>query len=305
MPDAIPPVLLPYIQDSLVSARLILIGSTLSTPANWLVVRFLHAAIHASKHDPDSAQDPAGHHDATSGFVLVSLLRPIDLWIELGKKIVGFNFLSPCCLLTHVSQGLDIVGLCNARKLRYIDGLSSSILSSTKSPMPVARLKSLSLAEITTKIGSVTTSNSNSLTGDGGLAAPVVILDGLDFLLASQPDIGIRQVQNFLSSIRAMSQAVVLTCSTDAPLLHNRHDGASPLERGHAALLSTVTHQSSRIFQLRGLDTGTARDITGVLRISCGPDYADQTDESRGLEDGEWLYQIKGDGGIRMWTRGE
>lgn len=161
--------------------------------------------------------------------------------------------------------------------------------------MPVTSFKSLHLADVATTIKSVTNSNFNGL----------IILDGLDFLCASQPDIGVLQLQDFLSTVRELSQAVVLTCSTDTPLLHNRHEGATSLERDHAALLSTVAHQSSWIFQSRGLDTGTARDITGVLRISCGPDYADEVDETRGLDDGEWLYQIKGDGGVEMWTRGE
>lgn len=93
MPDAIPSVLVPYVQDCLASARLTFLGSTLSTPANWLVIRFVYAAIQA-KQNPSSAPYPGKQHNATSKAVLVSLLRPTDLWVELGKKIVGFSLLN-------------------------------------------------------------------------------------------------------------------------------------------------------------------------------------------------------------------
>ncbi|RMZ75231.1 hypothetical protein DV737_g5394, partial [Chaetothyriales sp. CBS 132003] len=72
--------------------------------------------------------------------------------------------------------------------------------------------------------GGVTTSDSSSTT--------VVIIDGLDIILASQPDVDLVQTQQFVSSIRCRSQteALMLTCSADAPLLHSNHrlDGGVP-----------------------------------------------------------------------------
>ena len=76
-----------------------------------------------------------------------------------------------------------------------------------------------------------------------------------------------------------------------------------------------MAHQSRCVWQLRGLDTGSAKDVTGVLRISREGDL-DFREESSGAEaqshmkvddvpDAEWLYQVKGDGSVRIWSRGE
>ncbi len=71
------------------------------------------------------------------------------------------------------------------------------------------------------------------------------------------------------------------------------------------------------MLQLRGLDTGAARDVSGVLRVSKGGGGAEVErlegggggggggEEVCGVEEGEWLYQVKGDGSVRVWTRGE
>lgn len=75
--------------------------------------------------------------------------------------------------------------------------------------------------------------------------------------------------------------------------------------------MTGLAHQASRVVQLRGLDTGAARDVSGVLRVSKGGggpvpgpwDEAGVEGDDEG--EGEWLYQIKGDGSVRVWGRGE
>lgn len=68
--------------------------------------------------------------------------------------------------------------------------------------------------------------------------------------------------------------------------------------------------------QLRGLETGAARDVGGVLRLSRGgagfDEAGDQeSDGDTGVagagpgQEGEWLYQVKADGSVSMWARGE
>jgi elongator complex protein 6 len=61
--------------------------------------------------------------------------------------------------------------------------------------------------------------------------------------------------------------------------------------------------------QLRGLDTGVAKDVSGVLRVSRVGGWEDLEGKAEmkedGTEDVEWLYQIKGDGSVRVWLRGE
>ena len=69
-----------------------------------------------------------------------------------------------------------------------------------------------------------------------------------------------------------------------------------------------MAHQSRIAIQLRSLGTGAAKDISGVLRVSLGGAYEAEDGESGAqaeLEEGEWLYQIKGDGSAKVWGRGE
>jgi elongator complex protein 6 len=108
--------------------------------------------------------------------------------------------------------------------------------------------------------------------------------------------------------LQAQCQNLVLGISADSPLLHNRDEGATPVEREHGALVTTLGHQAEVVYQLRGLDTGAAREISGVVRVSRGGafgDYDDGNGDGEGVEGGEWLYQWKGDGSVRLWSRGE
>ncbi len=98
-----------------------------------------------------------------------------------------------------------------------------------------------------------------------------------------------------------------------APPFANQ-DVGTPLERNHAHLLTSSAHHSRWVFQLRGLDTGSAKDVSGVMRVSRGgasmeEDEASASDFARSgvknLFDAEWLYQLKGDGSVRVWGRGE
>jgi elongator complex protein 6 len=54
--------------------------------------------------------------------------------------------------------------------------------------------------------------------------------------------------------------------------------------------------------QLRTLDTGAAKDVSGVLRISRGGGL-NASEES--LEEREALYFIQRDGGVKVFGRGE
>lgn len=65
--------------------------------------------------------------------------------------------------------------------------------------------------------------------------------------------------------------------------------------------------------QLRGLDTGVAGDVSGVLRISRGGGWVpevgivnkDQSHDHSSLEEKEVLYFVQGDGAARVFERGE
>lgn len=95
--------------------------------------------------------------------------------------------------------------------------------------------------------------------------------------------------------------ATILTLSADTPLTTAQH---TPLEINHATFLLSLAHQADLIMSLRLLDTGTARDVSGVIRISIGDRF--KADE-RGtkLEGRELLYFVGGDSGVKVFERGQ
>lgn len=83
----------------------------------------------------------------------------------------------------------------------------------------------------------------------------------------------------------------------------------TPLETEHAALVVGLAHQARMVLQLRELDTGVARDVSGVLRVSKGGAWEagrEQTnDEISAWEEKEVLFFVQGDGAVRVFGRGE
>lgn len=70
------------------------------------------------------------------------------------------------------------------------------------------------------------------------------------------------------------------------------------LEKQHAWFALNLAHEAHTLFSLRLLDTGAAKDVSGVIRITrggCRPDGKDQ----------EYLYHVGGDGGVRVFERGQ
>ena len=60
--------------------------------------------------------------------------------------------------------------------------------------------------------------------------------------------------------------------------------------------------------QLRPLDTGVAKDVSGILRVTRGPmTEEDEEDEADGVgwREMEVLYHVRGDGVVRLWERGD
>lgn len=73
-----------------------------------------------------------------------------------------------------------------------------------------------------------------------------------------------------------------------------------------------MAHMSTRVIGTRVLDTGVARDVSGVVRVTeqrCGwmglglegEEEGGRAEEGKGKE---FLYQVKGDGGVKVFERG-
>ena len=97
--------------------------------------------------------------------------------------------------------------------------------------------------------------------------------------------------------------ATIISISADYPLVSIHR---TPLETDHAAFLISIAHQADFTIALRLLDSGTARDVSGVLRITIGDHTVEENpDTQTKLEEKELLYFVSGDGGIKVFERGQ
>lgn len=90
---------------------------------------------------------------------------------------------------------------------------------------------------------------------------------------------------------------MIVTLAADEPLITAQN---TALEKRHAAFVLSLAHEAQMVVSLRLLDTGTAKDVSGVLRITGGGD-----DAGHAVEEKEYLYHVGGDGGVRVFERGQ
>ncbi|KAL8685572.1 MAG: hypothetical protein Q9224_005766, partial [Gallowayella concinna] len=131
-----------------------------------------------------------------------------------------------------------------------------------------------------------------------------LVLDGVDFLLAAT-EAGVDAVLDTIWELREHVHATIVSASADFPLIQAQH---TPLELNHAAFVTSLAHQARILWSVRELDTGSARDVSGVLRITKGPAMENEAEEEfsrEGVEEEkELLYFIAGDGSVRVFERG-
>lgn len=150
-----------------------------------------------------------------------------------------------------------------------------------------------------------------------GTRRRVLVVDQLDALLAiSDEETTSLAVQNLLLSLRGVSllfclyqvqerwrfmlmcweqmvHSTVATLSADGPLVGAQ---ATRLEREQASLVVSTAHVADVVMGVRMLDTGTARDVSGVVRVTSA--------KGGGGEAVEVLYHVAADGGVRVFERG-
>jgi len=141
----------------------------------------------------------------------------------------------------------------------------------------------------------------------------LLVIDQPDFLLAATgagQGIGATEMQDWLMGLEQAVHSTILTLSADSPLLHNAgvwsQQQVTPLEIEHTNLIVGLSHRARMIIQLRNLDTGVARDVSGVLRISRGGAWEEEQLKDGGKwKEREVLYFIQRDAGVRVFERGE
>lgn len=170
-------------------------------------------------------------------------------------------------------------------------------------------LKSLDIADIRTTISTAISSFSTS----AAQRKTLLFFDNPDLLLALNPAITPSDFTSLMLQLHTLpSVSHVLThIQADNPLL-SLSTPPQPLEVAHHNLLVKCAHMSRRILGVRILDTGVARDVSGVIRVTeqrrqwfdvgFGIEENQETDDSgRGKE---FLYQVKSDGSVKVFERG-
>jgi elongator complex protein 6 len=185
---------------------------------------------------------------------------------------------------------LDLDAHSRTGRFAFVDGLTG-IYGDSKPQAPGARkervLRGTNLADIKKEI--------EGAIGDLKASRKVLIIDQLDALLAvTDESTTSLALQNLVLGLRSLVHSTLLTLSADTPLVAAQ---ATTLEREHGSLVLSIAHTSDAILSLRMLDTGTARDVSGVVRIT-GPDI-----EGTGGA-AEYLYHVVADGGVKVFERG-
>lgn len=86
----LPPLLTPYV-SSLPQSSLVLLSSVLGATGNWLILRYLYAALSASSNPNASFGTDGLDNGKKSKVVLVSFLRGWEFWRSEAKRLVSVD----------------------------------------------------------------------------------------------------------------------------------------------------------------------------------------------------------------------
>ncbi|KAK7742202.1 hypothetical protein SLS62_010791 [Diatrype stigma] len=299
MASRLPPLLEPYLRLP-PETSLILLTGVLGSTTNWLVQRHLYSLLSATS--AAAAAAPAGEHlgllastgDTTCSVVLLSFLRDYTFW----KEGVG-------------RLGVDLDAAARKGKLVYVDGLGAlfepsppvrgpvSPSAPEPGPGPGKRVLSTPTVDGLRKELEAAVAQLRPKSGDG--SKTVLIIDQLDLLpAAAGHGLSSQDLYEMLLDIRENVYSTIVTLSADDPLISSQ---TTRLEKEHAAFTLQMAHDAYLVMGLRMLDTGTAKDVSGVLRITSGGQY--EEDPEHIVEEQELLYFVGSDGGVRVFERGQ
>ena len=131
----------------------------------------------------------------------------------------------------------------------------------------------------------------------------VLVLDNPDILLALTLA-SAQQLNTFLLTLRSVAHSTILVCAADSPLLSAQH---TPLETASAAFVTQQAHNSRFVVSVRELETGAAKDVSGMLRVTRGGAAYDECESEENFEDVremEALYLVQRDGQAKVFERG-
>nr|POE90086.1 hypothetical protein CFP56_20553 [Quercus suber] len=287
----IPPALQPYLALP-PEASLILLTGTLGCSTTWITTRFIASLLSPSA-GVDSNILQIGHvapeHDAQeqetshTAVILASWLRDVAFWKTEILRTTRID----------VSKSL-------AR-----NNVSFHFLPQLTFPVPPLSSLPTSIASITSSLPSKT-------------ANVILLLDAPELALFLAPT-SANALNTTLLECRSKVFATVVCTTADQPFLSaaasaaataTAHDQggpvATPLEIETAAFVVAQAHAARMVMSVRELDTGAAKDVSGVLRVTRGGGGgADEEEEDDGavgaglVKEMEALYLVQRDGNVK------
>ncbi|KAF3188694.1 hypothetical protein TWF106_007192 [Orbilia oligospora] len=285
-------------------SQLLLITSVLGTSPSWLTYSLLH-------------------HSLTNGenVVFVSFINEFSYFREGAKR-----------------HGLDLPSHLKKGTLTFIDGFSKLFLPSAPSqtpslpptasapprvgvipsrggpiaprqvpqqPQPATastdpiKYVSLGPSPSSSALRQLDVIKSTLQKFDSNGAKPKLVIEGLEVLIAAA-GVDVRVAEDLVYDLREISSTTTILLPSDSVLLQTSAS-STPLELSHANLVISLGHTADAILSLRLLDTGVAKDISGVLKVTRG---AGNLGETGGIvEEKEMLY-YESDAGVRIFARG-
>lgn len=191
---------------------------------------------------------------------------------------------------------------------------SNVVVDAPQSTPGLYTLKSLDLAHLKSTISTAVTALASNPNTSSPQRKTLIVLDNPDLLLALNGSITASAMTSLILALHTLPTVshVLTHMQSDSPLL-SLSAPAQPLEVAQHNLLVKYAHMSSRIVGVRVLDTGVAQDVSGVLRVTeqkaqwLGLGFEDAENGMNGGDSGkgkEFLYQVKGDGSVRVFERG-
>ncbi|KIW03193.1 uncharacterized protein PV09_05419 [Verruconis gallopava] len=272
------------------------------------------------------------------GVILVSWMRDFDFWKAETRRTGGLDLASlsqkkKFIYIDGLSSSMPTVSTSPATQIRDTHVLKQPFpsvrttlpargppppvqtpvqaASATQSTLPATKLAinlpSTDLKNVRAAIESAIASLNTSST--------LLILDAPDMILALRSSTSCASssslssaLQSMILSLRLNSRvhATVLNLSSDVvPLPSARPEQHIPsqLETDSQAFLVGMAHSADLVISARGLDTGAAGDVGGVLRVTKGGAYEDENEGFKEWKEQELLYLVKTDGSAKVWER--
>ncbi|KAL7621254.1 hypothetical protein AAE478_008571 [Parahypoxylon ruwenzoriense] len=290
MASRIPPLLDPYLRLP-PEASLVLLSGVLGSTTNWLVHRYLNSLLSTTSNLIPKEHEHEHGHDAPdvngASVILVSFLRDYAFWRD-GTGKLGTDL----DIFTRKGRFIFVDGLTSLFHASHGSGPKSLLDGATRGRALTAPTLQHLRKELEDAIARVQRSAPER--------PAILIADQLDLLLAaSGDDISSQALRDMLLGIRERVHSSIVTLSVDEPLISSQ---TTSLEKHHAAFAVSLAHDANLVISLRKLDTGTARDVSGVLRVTSG---GGNHGIDRVVEERELLYFVTGDGGVRVFERGQ